>query len=122
AGATAFFVRDFLKSERAEVAATQVPPPPPPPTQKVLVATGPLPAGLILKEEHLRWQAWPDETLDPSYVRAEGGDITKFYGAVVRRGIAPGQPVTDAMIARPGDRGFLAAVLKPGMRAIAVNI
>jgi pilus assembly protein CpaB len=121
AGATAFFIRGYLNQERAEVAAVQTPPPPPP-TQKVLVAAVPLPAGLLIKEEHLRWQTWPDETLEPSYIDQEGADITKYYGAVVRRGIAPGQPVTEPQIARPGDRGFLAAVLKPGMRAISVNI
>lgn len=121
AGATAFFIRGYLNQERAEVAAVQAPPPPAP-TQKVLVAAVPLPAGLLLKEEHLRWQSWPDETLDPTYIAQEGADITKIYGAVVRRGIAPGQPVTEPQIARPGDRGFLAAVLKPGMRALAVNI
>src|SRR6185436_11825363 len=95
---------------------------PPKAVTKVLVAKANLPAGLLLKEEHLRWQSWPDDTLDEAYIPEEGSDITKYYGAVVKRGVAAGQPITEAQVARPGDRGFLAAVLKPGMRAISVGI
>ncbi|MBX6320793.1 MAG: Flp pilus assembly protein CpaB [Rhodospirillaceae bacterium] len=121
AGATAFFVRDRMVVAPATAPAPQVQAPPKV-VKKVLVAKTDLPAGTLLKEEHLRWQSWPDESLDPAYVLEEGGDITKFYGAVVRRGIAAGQPVTEAQVAHPGDRGFLAAVLKPGMRAVSVPI
>src|SRR5581483_9281696 len=121
AGATAFFVRDRMVVSQTTPAAQQVQPAQKP-VKKVLVAKSDLPAGLLLKEEHLRWQSWPDESLDPAYVQEQGTDITRFYGAVVKRGIAAGQPVTEAQIARPGDRGFLAAVLKPGMRAVSVPV
>ena len=45
-----------------------------------------------------------------------------MVGAVVRSRIAVGEPVTDGAVVKPGDRGFLAAVLNPGMRAVSVPI
>jgi pilus assembly protein CpaB len=33
-----------------------------------------------------------------------------------------GEPITDAKVVAPGNRGFLAVVLRPGMRAISVPI
>lgn len=48
--------------------------------------------------------------------------IADFAGAVVRAKVMPGEPITDGRIVRPGERGFLAAVLKPGTRAISVPI
>ncbi|MEQ9349769.1 MAG: Flp pilus assembly protein CpaB, partial [Alphaproteobacteria bacterium] len=50
----------------------------------------------------------------------DAGEI--FVGAVVRSGIAEGEPITTGRVVRPGDRGFLAAVLQPGHRAISVAV
>src|SRR5947208_1470660 len=36
--------------------------------------------------------------------------------------LAGGEPITDARVVAPGSRGFLAAVLRPGMRAISVPV
>jgi pilus assembly protein CpaB len=46
----------------------------------------------------------------------------EMIGAVVRKRIATGEPITDGAVVKPGDRGFLAAVLEPGMRAVSVPI
>ena len=45
-----------------------------------------------------------------------------FLGTVVRSAIATGQPITNARVVHPGDRGFLAAVLTPGNRAVSVPV
>lgn len=121
ASGTAYFARNWMAAERAQIAAT-VPPHPPEPAHAVLVAKTDLPAGLFVRKEHLRWQAWPDETLDPNYLIEGRHDPQAVIGGVVRRGIFAGQPVTPAQIAHPGDRGFLAAVLKPGMRAVSIRV
>ena len=90
---------------------------------QVLVATETLAIGRLIRPEDLRWQAWPDDNLSPSYVvQDRTGDPQSFYGAVVREQIPQGQPVTDFQVARPGERGFLAAVLGPGMRAATIPI
>jgi len=48
--------------------------------------------------------------------------IKDFVGAVVRSQVMPGEPISTGRIVRPGERGFLAAVLLPGTRAISVPI
>jgi pilus assembly protein CpaB len=127
AGATALYARSWLQNQQASVAtATVVEPaaemPPPPPPAEVLVAAFDLPAGVLVKPEDLRWQAWPVDSVPPSYVVKGRRDIGEFAGAVVRRGLGLGEPVTDSLLVRPGDRGFLAAVLDPGKRAISVPV
>ena len=46
----------------------------------------------------------------------------KLLGTVVRYPITAGQPVTRGSLVGPQDRGFLAAALGPGMRAITVPV
>ena len=43
-------------------------------------------------------------------------------GKVVRDAITAGQPVTRGALVGPQDRGFLAAALSAGMRAITVPV
>jgi pilus assembly protein CpaB len=40
----------------------------------------------------------------------------------VRRAIAAGEPVSIGRLIKPGSRGFLAAVLRPGYRAVSLRI
>ena len=47
---------------------------------------------------------------------------TELFGAMVRRNLATGDVVLSADALNPGDRGFLAAVLGPGMRAVTVGV
>jgi Flp pilus assembly protein CpaB len=48
--------------------------------------------------------------------------MNEFVGAVARTRVAAGEPITDTRLVRPGERGFLAVVLTPGMRAISVAV
>jgi pilus assembly protein CpaB len=90
----------------------------------VLVAARNVPAGTILKGDDVRWQRWPEEGLDPNFlIRDKGAEPQKdAVGRVVLRGIAAGEPVTSQRLLRPGDAGFLAAALTPGLRALSVRI
>ena len=45
-----------------------------------------------------------------------------LLGALVRRNLAKGEAVLSADALNPGDRGFLAAVLGSGMRAVTVGV
>jgi pilus assembly protein CpaB len=45
-----------------------------------------------------------------------------LVGTVVRVGIAVGEPVSETRVVRPGESGFLAAVLRPGFRAMTVPV
>jgi len=97
-------------------------PAPPPPANMVLVAAAPIPTGTFLKDELLRWQAWPSQTLDPNYMLQGKVDIRSLGIAVALHDFAAGEPIVEGKIARPGDRGFLAAVLKPGMRGMSIGV
>src|SRR5215471_8772218 len=118
AGGTAFVASHLIGGrppvQQAKVEET--------PAKQVLVAKGNLPAGTFIKEEDVSWQKWPVDGVNDSYLLKDNVDVNTIVGAVVRKGIVAGEPITEAQIARPGDRGFLAAVLTPGMRAISIDV
>jgi pilus assembly protein CpaB len=118
----AWFARNWIEAERAAIAGSIPPPPKPRETPKVLVAKADLPTGTFVKAEHLRWQSWPDDALADNYLVKGKRGLKSMVGAVARHRIAAGQPVTDTLLVKPGDRGFLAAVLTPGTRAISVAV
>ena len=91
---------------------------------KVLVARKALPVGTIIDAESLAFQAWPKELVQNAYY-TEGSpdaDMSKLIGTVVRNPVTAGQPLTHGALVGPNDRGFLAAALGPGMRAVTVPV
>ncbi len=122
AGTTVFAAREWLATQRAAMASVAVERPPAQAKVQILVARNNLPAGLLVKEDHLRWQAWPDESVPKSYAVKGKTNEEDFVGTVVRVGIAAGEPISDTRVVRPGENGFLAALLGPGMRAITVPV
>jgi pilus assembly protein CpaB len=91
---------------------------------KILVARKPLPVGAMVDAESFAYQPWPAELVQQAYY-AEGGpdaDPAKLIGMVVRNSITAGQPLTRGSLVGPQDRGFLAAALTPGMRAVTVPV
>jgi pilus assembly protein CpaB len=120
---TVWSVRSYLDGQRAELDARARSMQQKPVAQgtMVLVAKNDLPTGSFIKPEHLRWQSWPDDNA-ANYVRQGNRRLEEFVGSVVRARIAAGEPVTDGRVVKPDDRGFMAAVLTPGMRAISVAV
>jgi pilus assembly protein CpaB len=121
AGGTAMLVRSWLAQQRT-VEAEAAPMPPPVVQKSVLVAHGAIPRGQILKPADLAWQAWPEGGLDHAYIQRGPKTIEDFAGWVARDPFGPGEPITEGKIVAPGSRGFLAAVLRPGMRAVSVPV
>ena len=110
----------FTGAGAAEAAAAPAVPQGP----KVLVARKALPVGTIIDAESLAYQAWPKELVQNAYY-TEGSpdsDIAKLLGTVVRNPVTAGQPLTRGALVGPNDRGFLAAALGPGMRAVTVPV
>lgn len=91
---------------------------------EVLVATKPLPVGTIIGPDAVRFQPWPKELVDGAYFvkGAPNVDPVKMQGMVVRSAITVGQPLTQGALVSPSDRGFLAAALTPGMRAVTLSV
>ena len=121
AGGTAMYARSWVEGQQANVTVVAAPAPQQD-AYEVLVAEDDLPAGSFVKPGHLRWQRWPTDDVPESYVLKSQRSEEAMVGAVVRRRIAAGEPITDGLVVKPGDRGFLAAVLAPGMRAVSVPI
>lgn len=118
---TALLARSMLSGSPApEVGASAMPDPQTMP--HVLVATKSLPVGTIIGPDAYRYQPWPKDLVEEAYFIQGKAEEAKLVGSVVRTPVAAGQPVTQGSIIQPGDRGFLAAALGPGMRAVTVPV
>jgi pilus assembly protein CpaB len=123
AGGAGLAANSWLATQRAAIeSAKRVQPVAEANEVRILVAKQALPAGTLIKKNNLRWQAWPKSGLSDAYMKE--GDLTPedLIGTVVRVGVTSGEPLTEARVVRPGDHGFLAAVLRPGFRAMTVPV
>lgn len=117
---TALLARNMLSSSSTpQVAAAAMPEADQP---HVLVATKALPVGTILDAESFRFQPWPKDLIEQAYYLRGQADPAKLAGSVVRTAMSAGQPLTQGSVIQPGDRGFLAAALGAGMRAVTVPV
>ena len=114
---TAFAARTMFAGNPAPEAVAAEPVGP-----SVLVAKRGLPAGTIITADALVYQQWPEELVQDAYFIEGESDIEQLIGTVVRHPITAGEPVTQGSLVSPGDRGFLAAALGPGMRAVTVPV
>ena len=89
---------------------------------KVLVAQRTLPTGTIITADSLGFQPWPKDLVQDAYFIDGEADMTALLGTVVRHPVTAGEPVTQDSLVSPGDRGFLAAALGPGMRAVTIPV
>jgi pilus assembly protein CpaB len=89
---------------------------------KVLVAQRALPVGTIITADAIGFKAWPKEMVQDAYFLEGEADMQKMLGTVVRNPITAGEPITQGSLVAPGDRGFLAAALGPGMRAVTIPV
>ena len=89
---------------------------------KVLVAQRALPVGTIITADSVAYQPWPQDLVQDAYFLQDKTDMTKLLGTVVKNPVTAGQPVTQGSLVAPGDRGFLAAALGPGMRAVTIPV
>jgi pilus assembly protein CpaB len=93
---------------------------------RVLVAARELMAGARLSAGDLEWRPWAADAVAEGFVTdAEAGDAeAKFVeeGRIVRQTMVAGEPVVEERMIKPGTQGFMAAMISPGYRAVAVPI
>ena len=119
AAVTAFMARSLISGDSTPAASAAVAPIDGP---EVLVATRALPVGTILDATALKFQPWPKDLVENAYYLKADTNLAALQGTVVRNAITAGQPITQGALVKPGDRGFLAAALGPGMRAVTIPI
>jgi pilus assembly protein CpaB len=97
-------------------------PPPPPLTVDVLVAARSLPAGTLMKEEDFTPRAVPSADVPQNALTNSPEIRIGLRGALLRRYLDSGSVLMVRDVLHPRDRGFLAAVLAPGARAISIGV
>jgi pilus assembly protein CpaB len=142
----AWFVVRAMMARNAGPQTAAVTAAPAKPTTQVLTAKRDLPVGTRLASADMEWRAWPADALNPAFItdgaapdadkkgglekaakaagQMLGGSaaMQALEGAVVRDPILAGEPILAGKIVRGGEGGYMAAVLRPGMRAVAVPI
>jgi pilus assembly protein CpaB len=93
-----------------------------PVTEQVLVAAVPLPGGALIQPSNISSATMPIANLPAGAVPDTPQNRTALTGAMVKTPLAQGAMITDDGVIHPGDHGFLAAVLEPGMRAVTVAV
>jgi pilus assembly protein CpaB len=123
AGAAAFMVRSLIGGGTPQVQA-QVVAPPPVPMSEVLVASANLQPGQKLTPDMVRWEKWPKNSVDQSFITHEtvGSPDEAVKDTVVRVPVLANQPVVATSIVHGDAGGIMAAMLTPGMRAVSIVI
>lgn len=93
-----------------------------PKTKEVFVPAVELAAGSILRPEQLGRMAVGESVITPEMIVADDAGVESLVGSVARQTLPKGVPLARSAIVQPGERGFLAAVLPQGKRAIAIPI
>jgi pilus assembly protein CpaB len=94
----------------------------PPATEQILVAATLLQGGSLLQPADITSAPVLVSALPPGADLDTPENRSALIGSMVRTSITQGTPILDDSIIHPGDHGFLAAVLAPGMRAVTVGV
>ena len=106
----------------APVHITAAPPPPPVAQVAYLAAARSLRPGTLLRLEDIKTverdagAILPDAQIDTPSHRSD------LVGSLVREPITEGAIIAQSELLRPGDHGFLAAVIRPGMLAETIGV
>ena len=105
--------------------------PTPKPLVQVLVAAQDLATGKTLGAGDLDWQDWPADGVNAAFISrpapaskaaTSSGEMTRFYGQVVKDPILAKEPIAAAKLLSKGEGGYMSIVLHPGTRAVSVPV
>ena len=91
---------------------------------EILVVKKDVAQGEAISRASIGWQNWPSEGIRKGMItKASDSEAReKFVGAHARIPLFEGDPVNDKKLVLPGSRGFMAAILPKGYRAVSVRI
>ncbi|MDR5775291.1 MULTISPECIES: Flp pilus assembly protein CpaB [unclassified Caballeronia] len=107
---------------RVVVANASAPSTPAITTEKVLVSAAALPQGLLLRDEDITWKATPANQIPPNAIVSGAPNAPELKGALLRHPVDSGAILVTDDVILPSAPGFLAATLKPEMRAVSVAV
>ncbi|MDE2319776.1 MAG: Flp pilus assembly protein CpaB [Rhodospirillales bacterium] len=93
-----------------------------PVTEQVLVAALPLSGGSLIQPNNISSATVAISTAPVTAITDTPQNRSSLTGAMVKSPLAQGAMITTDGVIHPGDHGFLAAVLEPGMRAVTVAV
>jgi pilus assembly protein CpaB len=113
-----FLIRGMGAERPAPAAAADVD------AQRVLVAARDIPQGAALTAGDLQWRAFPPASITANFIQQQQqpNALSQMNGWVARRGFVAGEPVTRSSLVDRDGRGFFAAQLEPGYRAVSIKI
>jgi pilus assembly protein CpaB len=122
ASAAALLARGIMGGGTPKVEAKIAPPPIA--MSEVLVASSNIQPGLALTTDMVKWQNWPQSSVDSSFItHAAAPNLSEaLKDTVVRVPLYAGQPISATSIVHGNATGFMAAQLQPGMRALSISI
>lgn len=130
--ATFFLALSYLEEQESEPTAVapvaqERPRPKPPDMKKVIAAARTLPVSTLLGNDDLTIVELdpadvPEESILMNEDAAQGTTPGALRGYAVREAIGEGVPLSWPSIVGPGQRGFLAAALRPGSRAVTIRV
>ncbi|HET6606874.1 MAG TPA: Flp pilus assembly protein CpaB [Rhodopila sp.] len=98
-------------------------PPPPPAKVAVLTAAHPINAGALIKPDDFATKQMVVEPGKAADFTIDTPDVRRaLVGSMTRRAFAQGDVVREGDVIKPGEHGFLAAALQPGMRAVTITV
>ena len=107
----------------AQIQPQRAEPPKAATTRKVVATTRGLPVGRLLADGDLTGLDLETQEIRQSHIVVEGAaTFVQLRGHAVRVALPVGAPVTRSHLVGPGQRGFLAAVLRPGKRAVTIEL
>lgn len=124
AGVTFFLAKSYLDSQRegyrrqaaAATSQTKIQ------TAEILVAKVNMPAGTRIKRENVEWRVWPKKGVVKTHFVKGDKKLDDVLGYIVRQGVLAGEPLVKGRIIEQGDRGYMAALLEPGMQAVSIKV
>ncbi len=118
AGGTGFYVLQGLQpAAPAQVAQAAAPR-----TTEVFTPAYEIAVGTIITPERLSRMEMTEGAITGQMIVADATGQEFLAGSVARQVLPQGVPIARSAIVQPGDRGFLAAVLPKGKRAITIPI
>jgi pilus assembly protein CpaB len=120
AGLAALLARGLVSSDDAPSAPKVVEAP----TEQVLVTSTVVARGERLTANKMRWQNWPETALSDGYVTRSKMPhaIADMTGNLARTSLGNGEPITIAKVVNVETGGFMAALIAPGKRAVAITV